>query len=132
MPDPKRVLLAEDDQLIAVVLEDALGDEGYEVRRVTNGRQALELLTGWVPDVILLDLMMPVMDGWTFRTAQQQLPGAASQVPVVVVTGTRDAAYQARALSAAAVIMKPFDLLDVMNAVDHACHLPSLPPNPAP
>ena len=49
--------------------------EGYEVRRARNGREALDILRGWLPRLILLDLMMPVMDGWAFRAAQRQLPG---------------------------------------------------------
>jgi len=112
------VLVVEDDAHIAEILVDVLGDEGYRVRRSANGREALDALAGWVPDLIVLDLMMPVLDGWSFRAAQRRLPGRASRVPVVVLTGARDAGVQASALAAAAVISKPFDLDDVVHTVE--------------
>ena len=56
----------DDDPSIRELLYSALADEGYEVVPATDGQDALGILDRWTPDVIVLDLMMPVMDGWTF------------------------------------------------------------------
>lgn len=89
--------------------------EGFSTATVTNGREALEYLrSGANPNLILLDLMMPVMDGWEFRREQQRDPSLA-RVPVVVLS----AVDQARAadVNAQAVLKKPLDfdhLLDIV------------------
>src|SRR4051794_21638581 len=69
-----RVLVVDDEPAVGRVVSDLLGDEGYEVRWATNGEEALRVLDVWLPDVIVLDLMMPVMDGPSFRVAQRHLP----------------------------------------------------------
>jgi two-component system response regulator MprA len=72
MPDepataPPRVLVVDDDPGIREVLLLGLEEDGYEARAVENGAVALSTLAVWRPDLIILDLMMPEMDGWTFR-----------------------------------------------------------------
>ncbi len=85
-PDAVDVLLVEDDEAIAGSLGEALHEDGWDVARASNGHEALDLLRGGLrPSVILLDLMMPVMDGWDFRQ-QQLLDAALKDIPVVVVT----------------------------------------------
>jgi CheY-like chemotaxis protein len=67
------ILVVDDDEAIRAALEDALQNEGYGVRSARNGKEAMDLLaTGEKPSAILLDLTMPVMDGWTFRALQLQ------------------------------------------------------------
>jgi two-component system chemotaxis response regulator CheY len=117
MPEGQRVLVVEDEDAISQVLVDALGSEGYEVRRARNGREGLELLRGWHPRLILLDLMMPVMNGWTFRAEQRQLDGEAAAVPVIVLSGAREARARADELDAVEALTKPFDLDQVVEAV---------------
>ncbi len=117
MATPKRVLVVDDEPSVAQVIVDALADEGYEVRWAANGREALAALGAWLPDLIVLDLMMPVMDGRAFRAAQRCLSGAAAQVPVLVLSGMREARATAEALNAAAVLTKPFDLDDLVATV---------------
>src|SRR5215213_274731 len=78
MCEARRILILEDDVQIATVLRDSLGDEGYEVRCVANGRDGLLVLQSWEPDLILLDLTMPMMDGPTFRSAQRMLRPAVA------------------------------------------------------
>ena len=119
--DPYRVLILEDDDQIATVLEDTLRDEGYDVQCVPNGWEGLSILARWSPDVIILDLMMPVMDGRSFRAAQRQLPPATADLPVIVLSGARDAHAQAEAMAAAAAIAKPFDLDDLLSTVGRIC-----------
>jgi CheY-like chemotaxis protein len=113
------VLVVEDEDAVGQIVVDTLADEGYEVRRARNGREGLELLDDWRPDVILLDLMMPVMDGWAFRAEQCRRGGPAAAVPVVVISGTRDARARAADLGAVAAITKPFDLDEVVATVAH-------------
>lgn len=81
------ILVAEDDDEIREAVADALTCAGYDVVLVGNGETALTVLRGMprLPDLILLDLMMPRMDGWEFRQAQRRDPELAS-IPVVVVT----------------------------------------------
>jgi two-component system response regulator MprA len=105
-----RVLVVDDDPSIREVLISALEDEGYEVRAAPDGAVALELLESWRPDVILLDLMMPNVDGWTFRT-RQLAAGMADQVPVIVLSaGYNLQRPSVEGLRATAVMAKPFDL----------------------
>jgi CheY-like chemotaxis protein len=104
---PRRVLVVDDDSRIRDAFEAALGDVGCEVATAEHGRAALEHLRSGEPppDVIILDLIMPEMDGYQFRAEQKQDPALAS-IPVVVVT----AAGLARPLDAAKVLRKPIDL----------------------
>jgi CheY-like chemotaxis protein len=112
-----RVLLVEDEDTIGEVVSDVLRLEGYEVRRARNGREALVILRDWLPRMILLDLMMPEMDGWAFRAAQRRLDGDAAQVPVIVLSGAREARTRASELGAVEALSKPFDLDQVVDAV---------------
>jgi CheY-like chemotaxis protein len=117
VPEQRRVLLVEDEDTIGQVVIDVLTIEGYEVRRARNGREALDILGGWLPRLILLDLMMPVMDGWAFRAAPRQLVGDAAHVPVIVLSGAREARARAAELGAVEALSKPFDLSQVVAAV---------------
>lgn len=120
MAEGRRILVVEDEEGISRVVADLLSDEGYAVRTAANGTEALALLRAWRPDAIVLDMMMPVMDGWAFRAAQRALPNGLAAIPIVVLSAARDAAAHAAALGAAAAIPKPFDLDDVLTAVARA------------
>lgn len=113
-----RVLAIDDEVAIRAALEDILPDEAHEVRTAGDGRQGLEILAGWTPDVILLDLTMPVMGGSAFREAQLEMSGEAREVPIVLLTGGRDAEAQARRMGAEAVLVKPFDIDDLLAVID--------------
>ena len=120
MPDaahPSRVLVVDDEEAIRVALQAVFEDEGYDVRGAADGQRALDVLAAWRPDVILLDLMMPVMSGWTFRERQLALPGGLDQIPVVVLSGVRDVHGSVAQLGVAAALPKPFDLDDVLHIV---------------
>ncbi len=115
--EPLRVLLVEDDEAIREIVRETLIDEGFEVRKAIHGAEALEiLLSQWRPNLIILDLMMPVMDGWTFR-AHQRARGMATHVPLLVMSASRRAAETRAALGAAAVVIKPFNLNDLVTTV---------------
>ncbi len=110
------VLVVDDDASIQGFLAEALTDEGYEVRTAGDGRQALDVLGGWRPHLILLDLMMPEMDGWEFRARQRSRTDVAD-IPVIILSATRDLAAQAAALGPARVFSKPFDLDALLTAI---------------
>ena len=115
----RRVLVVDDDVSIRGFLAEALKDEGYEVQTAGNGHEALVLLRVWRPDLILLDLMMPVMDGWAFRMEQRLMPGMAD-VPVIVLSATRDLPAKAEQLEPAYLFSKPFDLHDLLSTIEQA------------
>ncbi|HVZ72486.1 MAG TPA: response regulator [Polyangia bacterium] len=105
------VLVVEDDADITEALVQVLESEGMAVRAAGNGQIALDLLRAPgspLPCVILLDLMMPVMDGWTFRSTQLRDPTIA-HIPVVILTAGGPAAVTDR-VRADAMLRKPVDL----------------------
>jgi len=113
------VLIVEDDADLREMMAQLLTIEGFNASTVANGREALEYLShGSKPDVILLDLMMPVMDGWEFRRQQQADPSLAG-VPVIVLS----ALDQSRAgdVDAAAFLKKPLDFDRLVQLVRHYC-----------
>jgi len=115
-----RVLVVDDHEDIRNTLSVALDDEGYEVRAAANGLEALSVLEEWTPCVILLDLMMPVMDGWAFR--EEQLRRQDGQAAAIVILSAAGELEQHRvSLAAAAVIAKPFDIDHVVEIVAAVC-----------
>jgi CheY-like chemotaxis protein len=121
---PPLVLLVEDDLDLRETTALLLEDEGYQVCAVQNGREALnQLLDGPLPGVILLDMLMPVMNGWEFRAQQQRDPRLAA-IPVVVVTASRDHLPSSLFPDGSAVLRKPFDLDDLLANVQRYCSPP--------
>jgi CheY-like chemotaxis protein len=116
----KRILVVEDDDAIALVLEDLLTGEGYSVGRAADGAAALSMLPALQPDVIVLDLMMPVLDGWGFRAAQRTLAPELARIPIVLLSGARDALAAGEELGASAVVVKPFALDALLEAIARA------------
>jgi CheY-like chemotaxis protein len=117
-----RLLVVEDDDMIREALTELLRDEGALVTPASNGREALqELRSGRAPDLILLDLMMPVMDGWEFRVDQRADPALAS-IPIIAMSA--DMSAKARAIAADAYLRKPLDFSELVgrirSVVDHA------------
>jgi CheY-like chemotaxis protein len=113
------VLIVEDDADLRDMMAQLLSLEGFQTAAVANGREALEYLhNGDAPNLILLDLMMPVMDGWEFRRRQRADPEIA-RVPVIVLS----ALDQTRAVDvgAAAVLKKPLDFDRLLQLVRSYC-----------
>jgi two-component system, chemotaxis family, chemotaxis protein CheY len=116
------ILIIEDDPAIRHVLREALSDEGYRVAEATNGQEGLDALAASHPDAphaIVLDLMMPVMDGWRFRAEQRQRD-LAPDTPVIVLSASRRAISAVADLDASLVIPKPFDLDELLSAIADA------------
>jgi CheY-like chemotaxis protein len=111
----EKILLVEDDQAIRETLCTMLEDEGYFVTTAENGRQALEALSSApAPDLIILDLRMPIMDGWEFRTLQKADPLLAG-IPVLAISA--DGSAKAEAIDAAGYLHKPFSQEGVVDEV---------------
>jgi CheY-like chemotaxis protein len=108
---PQRLLLVvDDDEPTRVLLTELFNANGYAVVLAENGEQALKHLLDYAPDLVVLDLQMPVMDGWRFRAEQQLLSNLrVATVPVVLLTATDNAAKSAETLHAAGFIEKPFE-----------------------
>ena len=114
----KTILLVEDDYDLRHGMAEVLTDAGHEVRAAANGAEALDLLTeGGPPRLILLDLMMPVMDGWQFRLKQLEDPALAG-IPLVVVTAIPEVADDMGCLEGAQLLAKPFDADGLLAAVE--------------
>jgi CheY-like chemotaxis protein len=119
----KLILIVEDDPDLARLMAEVLDAAGYRTAIAANGREALEpLRMNNRPDLILLDMMMPVMDGWAFREEQRKLLEAAS-IPVVVVTADGDARRKAASLQAAGYLAKPISIDGLLGAVERVCGL---------
>ena len=111
----RRVVVAEDNEDFRELLATVLVRAGYEVDACRNGQEALELLLARPTDLVLLDLNMPVMDGWQFRTAQRA-DSSIADVPVVVMTS--DLSPQATAIHADAYVQKPFGWDELLHAIE--------------
>ncbi|HEX6796500.1 MAG TPA: response regulator [Ktedonobacterales bacterium] len=109
------ILVVEDDEAILRSVEQILTDEGYAVAVALNGREALEQVLRATPRLILLDMKMPVMDGWTFATAYRQLPGP--HAPIIALTAAHDSRARAAEIAAAGYIAKPFDVEKLLDLV---------------
>jgi CheY-like chemotaxis protein len=115
--DRRRVLVIDDDGDLRELLSAVLKSEGYEVFTAENGAAALSVLRTMVPDVIVLDLMMPVMNGWQFREAQSAIPQYA-RIPTICLSGYHQARHQAAALGMSACVQKPFEVDDLVEIVN--------------
>jgi CheY-like chemotaxis protein len=109
----KRILLVEDDEITRGAIKMVLEWEGYQVDCAANGQEALDYLHGQgEPELILLDVMMPVLDGEQFRREQKRDPSLA-KIPVVVVSALEAAAR----LDAAGHVRKPFQVEELLAAI---------------
>jgi CheY-like chemotaxis protein len=106
---PAHVLITDDDEDLRLLCEMYLEMGGFRVSQAGNGREALDAARRDRPDLILLDLMMPVMDGWECLAALKADP-ALRDIPVFIITGKNQHADQQRAfeMGAQAFIPKPF------------------------
>jgi len=112
------ILLVEDDVDSRENLAAVLRSEGHEVVTAANGQEAHQYLSSaaTLPSVILLDLMMPVMDGWTFAKRLRE----RVEIPIVVLSAANDLARHAKNIGAADVVGKPFDLDQLLPKVARA------------
>ena len=119
------VLVVDDDKNVREMIGAALAARGYKTVLTGNGREAMDYLKSAVsrPGLILLDLMMPEMNGWEFRRAQQEDPGLAS-IPVAILTGMAGVEEKAGAIGAVDVLFKPSRIESLDAVVSRFCCRP--------
>ena len=118
-PKEHKILVVDDDADIREVLSDVLRELGHDVVTASNGLQALEILRqGALPCMVLLDLMMPVMDGYLFLEAQRGDPALAS-IPVTVITAGRQIDWDR--LAGATLVTKPIRLPALLSIIQKNC-----------
>jgi DNA-binding response OmpR family regulator len=121
LPDVQsHILIVEDDPDILSSLAEAVREEGFEVETAANGYQALARLEQQMPDLIFLDLMMPLMDGWKFlQVARERFPHM--RAPVVLLSAVHNLTVEAERLGIARFLPKPFDLAEVTGLAHQLC-----------
>jgi CheY-like chemotaxis protein len=139
-PPPHRIaaliLVVDDETDLRQLTADLLSCNGYDVVQAGHGRDAIAKLIEHSPDLVVLDLNMPVMDGWQFRAEQLRLrDGHLTAIPVLLLTGEDRSDYQLRTLKAVGFIKKPFDADELLHAIQTALphhrgplRLPGAPP----
>jgi CheY-like chemotaxis protein len=131
MRTPAHILVVDDDADLRRSLVELLEEQGYDVSCASDGEEALAALEHERPSAILLDLTMPVMDGWTFR--QRQLADARlAVIPTVVITASFSEERHVSALEAVAFLAKPFDVESLTETLQRVCRLAGVAPAPPP
>jgi DNA-binding response OmpR family regulator len=120
------ILVVDDDPTILAAVSDALDMEGFAVVTASNGAEALDVVDGEQLSLVLLDMRMPVLDGWGFMRALRE---RGLSVSVVVMTAAADARRWAREIGAHGVLAKPFELEELVAAV-RRFRVPPPCPNP--
>ena len=119
------ILVVEDDPGLLGMVRDILEAQGYVIATAPNGQAALEALERTPPSLILLDMRMPIMDGWAFVAAMKE---RGVQVPVVVMTAAQSAEGWASEIDAAAHLGKPFGIRELISVVENLYGPPTEPP----
>ena len=109
------ILVVDDDPGILAMLRDLLESEGLVVRTASNGQEALDALSEMVPSLILLDMRMPVLDGWGFA---ERYRARALAYPIVVMTAAESARRWAEEIGATGYIAKPFDVNELLQTIE--------------
>ncbi|MBE3119043.1 MAG: response regulator [Candidatus Atribacteria bacterium] len=116
----KMILCIEDEQEMIDLIRLILSPRGFEIRGANGGKEGLEIIRKYHPDLVLLDLMMPEMDGW--EVYQQMKAGEATKnIPVIVVTAKAQSIDKVLGLHIAKVddfIVKPFSPQELLTSVD--------------
>ena len=115
-----RVLVVDDDPAIRKLIVAALRRDGYEFAEASNGREALDAMRGRRPDVVVLDLMMPILSGWDVLQEREQ-DKQLKDIPVIIVSANRDPAVATAVdKGICAFLPKPFDI-GALSALVRTC-----------
>jgi CheY-like chemotaxis protein len=127
MHSTDHVLVVEDDAEMRALTMLMVEEAGVAARGAIHGEEALTLVAAEMPRLILLDMLMPVMDGWQFARRFRERYGNAA--PIVVTTAAENARERAEAIGASDVLAKPFDLDQLVSQIRRyvptATHAPS-------
>ena len=114
----RTILVVDDDESILSTVVEFLALEGFQVESATNGAEALAALERRAPSLVLLDMRMPVLDGWEFARvlhAKDEAP------PILVMTASHHTKQWAEEIGATGYIAKPFDLGELLTAIERIC-----------
>lgn len=115
------VLVVDDDPDLRRMTVSLLTGNGHGVIEARHGEEAMARLSEHPPDLVIMDLHMPVMDGWQFRAAQQRLPDASlAATPVLLLTSADSAGEHAATLRAVGLVTKPFEPDQLLQAIQEA------------
>ena len=128
MPTSRRILVVDDEPAIRTVLVQSLCDEGFDVAEAHNGQEALELARQALPDVILLDLSMPVMDGTTFL-AESGSTDELTDIPLIVLSAEPGLADLEAGPRVRDKLAQPFDMDVLLVLVEQVLAHPEPPPD---
>lgn len=123
--EPPLILIVDDDPELLESVENALTARGYRAATAHNGEEALQRIAEREPQMILLDMRMPVMDGWAFARVFRERYGRS--IPVAVTTAAEESTLRAAEIGANAALAKPFKL-DQLYEVIHDVAGPPGPP----
>ena len=120
MASNRQILLVEDDEVILHLLKELLEGAGYQVASAGNGQEALGFLRSGAdrPSIILLDLMMPVMDGFEFMSAQKEDP-ALAKIPVIAMSADNQIKEKLRETTACDYFKKPAKIATILELIEH-------------
>ena len=108
--------MVDDDRVIRQCIAETLAEEGFEAATASNGLEALDVIrSGQSPDLIVLDMRMPVLDGWGFAREYREMPGP--HAPILVITAAHDSLDRVVEVQAEGVLPKPFDLEQLVRVV---------------
>lgn len=110
-----RVLVVDDDHSILDTVTSILENEGHQVMAASGGAEALSMARAWHPTLVLLDMRMPIMDGWAVARSLRE---SGSRVPIVVMTAAENASRWAHEIGASGHLDKPFGLDDLIEVVE--------------
>jgi DNA-binding response OmpR family regulator len=111
-----RILIVDDDPAIRGLLVELLTDEGYDTLEAANGMEAVALAQHAAPDLVLMDLMLPILDG-TVATRTLKSAERTSGIPIIAMSAGANLRLHADALPADGVLAKPFDLDELLAEV---------------
>lgn len=116
---PKKILIADDDPVIIKLLQVNLEMEGYEVITAEDGKQAVQKAKSSQPDLVILDIMMPNMDGWAAREELIKVP-ALENTPVIFLSARAQQTDVQKGYDAgvAEYITKPFDPMELLEVIE--------------
>jgi DNA-binding NtrC family response regulator len=117
MPD-RPVLVVDDDPLILQTVSEVLTEEGYRVEQAKSALEAMRTVARTHPQLVLLDIRMPGLDGSQFA---RELMEHDTSVKIVVMTAASQAKHWADQIGACGYIEKPFELDDLVKTVEKAC-----------
>ena len=120
LSEGRTVLIVEDEAPIREVITDVLRDRGFQPLPAANGAEALRVLETVRPDVVVLDLLMPVMHGWAFMEGYLEKTGG-EPIPIVVASVNPALPRSFNRLGVHQVVSKPFDIDVLVRAVEQAC-----------